>query len=403
MKILYYDCFSGISGDMNLGAMVDLGVDGDWLIGELNKLAIRDDFSVRFEKQQKMGITGTKVLIEETKHQHAHRHLKDIEAIIDDSTLNERVRTTAKGIFRRVADAEGKVHGTTADQVHFHEVGAIDSIVDIVGAAICFDFWNVERILASPVQVGSGFVRCAHGLMPVPAPATAQILQGIPIKTGLVEGEATTPTGAAILAYSVDAFVDQVELKVLGIGYGLGTKDFNIPNVLRITLADVKEFGTSAKEEGQYILEANLDDMNPEFLPFAEERLFEAGALDVFKTPIIMKKGRPGVKLSVLCRTVDRDAMRALLFEHTTTLGIRSYSVEKTMMERAVLQVDTPWGPVDVKMAYDQGLPVKYKPEYEHCAALARIHQLNINQIYAEIHKKMQHQLEGRHDSLGQI
>ncbi|QSX09120.1 nickel pincer cofactor biosynthesis protein LarC [Alkalibacter rhizosphaerae] len=391
MRIIYYDCFSGISGDMNLGAMVDLGMDGEYLVGELNKLSIRDSFHVWFEKQQKHGITGTKAHVDQLKHEHAHRHLLDIEEIIDDSTLNQRVRETAKGMFRLLAEAEGKVHGKTPEAIHFHEVGAVDSIVDIVGAAICFDYWNVDQVLASPVQVGGGFVQCAHGLMPVPAPATAALLEGIPIRSGLVDGETTTPTGAVILAYGADRFVDSLQMDVKGVGYGLGTKDFQIPNVLRVYLAEVEE---GVQEEAQLMIEANLDDMNPEYYSFVEERLFDAGALDVFKTPIIMKKGRPGVKLSVLCETSNKDIMTELIFTHTTTLGVRTYPVGKVMMERKMIQAETIWGRVDVKVGIYKGKPIKHKPEYEQCAAIAKENNLDLIRVYDEVNK----QLEGKYD-----
>lgn len=234
-------------------------------------------------------------------------------------------------------------------------------------------------------------MQCAHGLMPVPAPATAALLEGIPIRSGLVDGETTTPTGAVILAYGADRFVDSLQMDVKGVGYGLGTKDFQIPNVLRVYLAEVEE---GVQEEAQLMIEANLDDMNPEYYSFVEERLFDAGALDVFKTPIIMKKGRPGVKLSVLCETSNKDIMTELIFTHTTTLGVRTYPVGKVMMERKMIQAETIWGRVDVKVGIYKGKPIKHKPEYEQCAAIAKENNLDLIRVYDEVNK----QLEGKYD-----
>ncbi|SHE52102.1 TIGR00299 family protein [Alkalibacter saccharofermentans DSM 14828] len=238
MKILYYDCFCGISGDMNLGAMVDLGVDAEYLKSELNKLSIKDEFEIKFDKEIKNGITGTKAYVIMNKHDHAHRHLRHIDEIIDNSQLSEFVKAKSKDMFRVIAKAEGKVHGKSMEAVHFHEVGAIDSIVDIVGAAICFEALDVDRIYSSPVQLGGGFVNCAHGVIPVPAPATVEILKGVPVKTGLVDSETTTPTGAAILASNAETFVN-LDMKISKTGYGLGTKEFEIPNVLRVYLAEM--------------------------------------------------------------------------------------------------------------------------------------------------------------------
>lgn len=387
MRILYYDCFSGISGDMNLGAMVDLGVDAQWLIEELYKLPIRDSFQVSFEKQEKMGITGTKAHVKEIEHEHPHRHLKDVYQIIEDSSLSDSVKQRSKDMFLRIAQAEGAVHGTAPEMVHFHEVGAIDSIVDVVGAALCFDWWKVNKVFAGPVQVGGGFVRCAHGLMPVPAPATVELLKGIPIKSGAVDGETTTPTGAAILTHGVDEFVQSMTMDIVKVGYGLGTKDFSIPNVLRVYLAEVKEHPI---QDTQVMLEANLDDMNPEFYGYVEEKLFEGGALDVFKTQIIMKKSRPAVKLSVLCPVSKADELKKVLFLQTTTLGIRSYPVEKTMLDRKIFFVNTPWGPVDVKVGIFEGKPIKFKAEYDQCVAIARAHHVDLAKVYKEVYRTLE-------------
>lgn len=242
MKILYYDCFCGISGDMNLAALVDLGVPGEYLLQELSKINLNSEYEIRIEKSAKLGITGTRVdvILKDNNHNHEHHHrsLKDIEKIINSSNLSDKVKKLSLDMFMKVAEAEAKVHGKDLYEVHFHEVGAVDSIVDMVGAAICLDYLKVDRIIASPVQVGGGFVKCAHGLMPVPAPATAEILKNIPINTGIVQFETTTPTGAAILAANVHEFTPKVDFSIKKIGYGIGHRDLEIPNVLRVYLGE---------------------------------------------------------------------------------------------------------------------------------------------------------------------
>lgn len=393
MKILYYDCFSGISGDMNLGALVDLGLDGEYLLKELSRLQLDSEYEIKINKGLKKGINGTKVDVilrhkDHSHHEHAdqlghrHRNLKDIENIINGSSLNDRVKKLSLNMFRRVADAEAKVHGKSIYEVHFHEVGAIDSIVDMVGAAIALDYLKVDKIMASPVQVGGGFVKCAHGLIPVPAPATVELLKGIPIKSGLVPFETTTPTGAAILAANVEEFTDKMEFLIEKIGYGLGNRDLEIPNVLRVYLGKTE---CCEEIDQQYILETNIDDMNPEFYSYLEERLFKIGALDVFNTPIIMKKGRPAIKLSVLVnKTREKDVLE-VIFRETTSIGIRKSKVEKIMLNRKFSTVNTKYGDVTIKSSYYEGELVKYKAEYEDCKKIARENNLPIAQVYREV------------------
>ncbi|WP_069650831.1 nickel pincer cofactor biosynthesis protein LarC [Caloranaerobacter ferrireducens] len=423
MKILYYDCFSGISGDMNLGAMIDLGVDKEYLINELSKLNLDSEYEIRIRRENKKGIDGTKVdvilknkynhshdhLNEEAKHHyahkhdhfhdhhdhthsHAHRNLKDIEDIIYSSSLNENVKKLSIDMFRKIAQAEAKVHGKSLYEVHFHEVGAVDSIVDIVGAAICIDYLKVDKIMASHVQVGGGFVKCAHGLIPVPAPATVEILKGIPIKSGIVPFETTTPTGAAILAVNVDEFTDEMNFTIEKIGYGIGNRDLKIPNVLRVYIARENEEKKTEPNSHikQYILETNIDDMNPEIYSYIEEKLFDKGALDVFKTPIIMKKGRIAVKLSVLVREKDIKAIQEVIFKETTSIGIRKYEVEKIMLERDFSKISTIYGEVTVKNSYYKGEKIKSKPEYEDCRRLAEENNVPIGEIYREVYKRIE-------------
>jgi uncharacterized protein (TIGR00299 family) protein len=399
MKILYYDCFSGISGDMHLGALIDVGVDKDYLVHELSKLQLEDEYQICVEKGMKNGISGTKVDVILTHkhsdhHEHTHGHhghdshrtFKEIAQIINSSSLSDVVKKSSLAMFMKIAEAEAKVHGKSIDEVHFHEVGAIDAIVDMVGAAIALDYLKVDKIMASSVQLGGGFVKCAHGIIPVPAPATVEILKGVPVKSGIVSFETTTPTGAAILAANVEAFTDQTAFTTEKIGYGLGHRELEIPNVLRVYLGTIENV---EKVEEQFILETNIDDMNPELYSYVEEQLFEAGALDVFKTPIIMKKGRPAIKLSIL---IDKDKEKKILdviFKATTSIGIRKFKVEKTMLHREFLTVKTKYGDIHVKNAYYGGELIKYKAEYEDCKRIAIENNIPIAKVYSEVDKEL--------------
>lgn len=396
MKILYYNCFAGISGDMNLGALVDLGVDKDYLVNELKKVHLHG-YEIKFEKGLKNGISGTraKVTIEHTDHHHEdlehknhhhhHRSLSDIKKMIHESHLNNQVKELSIKIFELIGKAEAKIHNIPVENVHFHEIGAVDSIVDIVGAAVCIDYLKPDRIMSSTVELGGGFVHCAHGVFPVPAPATTEILQNIPVKTGAVAFETTTPTGAAILATCVNEFTDKTEFSIKKTGYGLGERDMEIPNVLRVYMAEsVKNTKT---EETATIIECNIDDMNPELYDYIFELLFKAGANDVYITPIIMKKSRPAVKLSVLCMERIVTSVEKILFEETSTLGLRKYRVDKVMLSRNIESLMTPYGEVRIKSAYLNEKVVRKKPEYEDCLKIAREQKLPLNQVYKMIEK----------------
>lgn len=409
MKVLYYDCFCGISGDMNLGALLDLGVDEAYLRQELFKLNLNDEYELQVKKDNKKGISGTRVdvVLKNTMHihkqdhhdhqkaqtglksdndhtHHDHRNLKDIENIIMNSSLSDRVKKLSLAIFMKVAEAEAKVHGKSLYEVHFHEVGAVDSIVDIVGASVCLDYLKVDKIIASSVQVGGGFVKCAHGTIPIPAPATVEILKNIPMKSGIVPFETTTPTGAAILAANVDEFTDHMDFSIEKIGYGIGHRELEIPNVLRIYLGSEDR---NDKREDQYILETNIDDMNPELYGYVEEKLFAQGALDVFKTAITMKKGRAATKLSVLVNGKQEESVLNVIFRETTSIGVRKYKVEKIMLPRDFIKISTQYGSVTVKNAYYQGEKVKYKPEYEDCKRIASEKNIPIARVYQEVYK----------------
>jgi len=424
MKILYYDCFSGISGDMNLGALLDLGIDKEYLIDELSKLNL-DGYEIKVSRGIRKGIEGTKVDVvlqehhqehihnldeaehahgheEDNHNHHEHRNLKDIKGIIEGSDLNSKIKELSMKVFMKVARAEAKVHGKPLYEIHFHEVGAVDSIVDIVGAAICLNYLNVDKIVSSSVELGGGFVKCAHGLIPVPAPATVEILKGIPVKFGAVPFETTTPTGAAILAANVDEFKDDNNFIVNKIGYGIGNRDTEIPNVLRVMLVEqankkvkhINKLDQVDKTEYdneiyEHIIECNIDDMNSELYEFIIDKLFYEGALDVYLTPIIMKKGRPSIKISVLCNDEKVEKIKEILFRETTTFGVRSFKVNKTKLQRKFMKVSTSHGEVTVKEAYYKGEKIKSKLEYEECKKIAQSKGIPISEVYKQLRNEI--------------
>lgn len=383
MKIISYDCFSGISGDMNLGAMIDLGIEQSYLINELNKLNLKG-WELKIEKDQRHGIRGTKVTVKQTRHEHAHRHLPDIEKIIDDSSLAPNVKDLSKKIFLIIATAEASVHGTSIEHVHFHEVGAIDSIVDVVGAAICFDALKVDGVHVSTVELGSGFVRCEHGKLPVPAPATVEIIKGIPTKKGGVDFEATTPTGAAILAALRTISAPELAIKIEKTAYGVGQKDHpDVPNLLRVFMGEVLQVAGSGHEALQ--IECNIDDMNPEFFDYISEKLFKAGASDVFLSNIIMKKGRPGIVLNTICENELADTVMNIIFCESTSLGIRTFPFKKDTLVRKFEKVQTSYGEMTVKRSFYQGKEVSCKPEYEECRRVAMEKGIPVKEIYNNV------------------
>jgi len=382
MKVLCYDCFSGISGDMNLGAMIDLGIDSKYLVTELNKLGL-DGWKLSVEEDQKHGIKGTKVTVHQTKHQHAHRHLSDIESIISNSNLDTDIKDMSRKIFMKVAEAESKVHGIPVDHVHFHEVGAIDSIIDIVGAAICFRKLSVDEVYVLPVELGGGYTDCEHGRLPVPAPATAEIIKGIPVTSGGADFEATTPTGAAIIAALGTHFSKLPPLKIIKTGYGSGQKNSDaLPNMLRVFLAE-----TEARDAGHnaVMLESNIDDMNPEFYEHIAERLFSEGASDVYLTSVIMKRGRPGTVLSVICESGYEEKLSGIIFSETTTLGIRKTNFVKETLSRLSETIETEYGKIRIKRSFLNGRQVSVKPEYEDCRKAAIEKNVPIKEVWLKI------------------
>jgi len=376
--IVYFDCYSGISGDMILGALADAGVAADALEREVAGLGL-GGYKLRFDRVERQGISGTQATVEMDRGvAQPHRHLSDIVAILDGSSLAPRVRERSKAVFQLLAEAESKVHGLPVEAVHFHEVGAIDALVDVVGAVAGLELLGATKVFASPLPTGGGSVETAHGLLPVPAPATMEILAraGAPIRPLEVEAELVTPTGAAILAAL--ASFQQPEMRLRGVGYGFGTRTLPWPNALRLWVGE--EVASGLPEADTFVIEANLDDMTPESLGFAMERLFAAGALDVFFTPIQMKKNRPAVMLSVIAPLgLERDLAAAVIRE-TTTLGVRIGRTARMVADRRIESLETPLGTIRVKVKSFDG-QVSCAPEYEDCAAIARERGIGILEV----------------------
>jgi uncharacterized protein (TIGR00299 family) protein len=378
MKIAYLDCASGISGDMTLGALVDAGVDLDAINAGIQTLGLPGVRLVASTVKKK-GFRATQITVEHEPEQ-KHRHLHHITAMIDSSSLTARQKELAHKIFRRLAEAEAKVHNSTIEKVHFHEVGAVDSICDIVGAAMGWDLLSVERIVCSPIPTGRGFVEIAHGRCSIPAPATAELLRGVPLAESNVECELTTPTGAAVVAAVVDAFGPLPSMTIEKIGCGAGQKDLEQQaNLLRLLVGTSNELRA---DEQLWVLETNLDDTSGELVGHAISRLWEAGALDVYTTAIQMKKNRPGVTLSVLCDGNRVAAIEEILFRETTTLGVRRWKVERRKLKREKHTVETPWGAVDGMLAWLDANTARFSPEYESCRKVAQKHNLPLKTVY---------------------
>ncbi len=383
MKLAYLDCLSGISGDMTLGALVDAGIDLAELNAAVESLGLPDCRLVA-RQVNKQGFRATQVTVEH-RPEHVHRHLAVILRMIDGGRLTDRQKELARRIFVRLAEAEAKVHGTSVEEVHFHEVGAADSIADVVGAAVGWDLLEVDRAVASAVPTGSGKVNIAHGVCSIPAPATAELLRGIPLAESSVPCELTTPTGAAILATLVDAFGPLPAMRIDRIGYGAGQRDLEEqPNVLRLVVGEAID---GPRGEEVWVLETNLDDISGELIGYCITRLWEAGALDVYTTPIQMKKNRPGVKLSVLCRAGETEAVEAVLFDETTTLGVRRWPVRRSVLARRTHRVQTEWGPVEGMLGGLGGGSPRFAPEFESCRRVAADYGVPLRVVYEAAQK----------------
>ncbi len=379
MKIAYFDCFAGASGDMTLAALIDAGVEVEELKGELGKLDL-PGYEIEVSKVKKHGITGTDVDVIVSDHVH-ERHLDDIEKLIDTSNLEEDIKLSSKKIFGRLAVAEANVHGTTPDKVHFHEVGGIDAIIDIVGSVIGLKLLGIEEIYTSSFPMSHGYVKSAHGIIPVPAPATMELIKGFPVYSIDIEGELLTPTGAAILTTLAKGAGMMPQMKLEGVGYGAGKKDFDIPNLLRIYVG-MKQ-NTEGITDTVVLLETNIDDMNPEIYDHLSSRLFEASALDVYLTPIQMKKNRPAILLSILTSPQNADRLREIIFKETTTLGIREQVMRRQCLSREWKTVETPYGEVRLKIAKLGDRIMTIAPEYEDCKRLSLEKGVPIKSVYA--------------------
>lgn len=369
MRLAYLDCASGISGDMTLGALVDAGVDLAAVQEGVDSLGL-PSCRLRVEQVKKAGFRATQLTVEH-EPEHKHRHLHHIEAMIAGSTLTERQRELARRIFLKLAQAEAKVHGSTIEKVHFHEVGAVDSIADIVGSAIALDLLGVERIECSPIPTGSGFVQIAHGRCSIPAPATAELLSGVPLAAFDCEGELTTPTGAAIVAALADRFGPLPAMTIQRIGYGAGQKDFQHPNLLRLIVGETADSAAAATGDVVTLLETNLDDATGESIGYCINRLWQAGALDVSTAAISMKKNRPGVLLAVQCHPLDAQRIAEIIFRETTTLGLRRSTIQRMTLPRRQITVETPHGSVAGIVATLPDGSERFSPEHDACANLA--------------------------------
>ena len=383
MKLAYFDCFSGISGDMTLGALVDAGLDPGHLRTELERLRV-PGWQLTAEKVWKNGMAATHVKVHVEDHQ-KHRSLTDILGILRDSQLAQSVRDWSMQMFQKLGAAEAQVHDVPLDKIHFHEVGAVDAIIDIVGTCVGFAALGIDKFACSPLNVGGGTAKMAHGILPVPAPATAALLQGKPTYSNGVQRELVTPTGAAIVATLCDSFGPQPPMTVASIGYGAGTADLEgQPNVLRIMVGEAAEKVVPGYDEEIAVIEANLDDMNPQIYGYVLEKALAAGALDVYTTPVQMKKNRPGTLLTILCNPQDTNTLMSLIFAETTTFGVRTYRAQRRTLPRESVSVSTPYGDVRIKLSRVNGRILHVAPEYDDCRKLAAERNVPLQRVIAE-------------------
>ena len=386
MKIAYFDCFSGAAGDMIVGACLDAGASEPRLREELARLNL-PEVDIKIEKVLKNGIIATTFVPEISQQdQPRHRHLPKIVEIIANAKLSPTVEKRATEVFQRLAQAEAKVHGTTVEKIHFHEVGAADAIMDIVGAAVALEALGIEQVFCSSPAVGAGTVKCEHGIMPVPTPATAELIKGIEIAPAPVEQELLTPTGAAILTTIAQRFGPAPAMRITDIGYGAGQRTFpDLPNVLRLLVGEMEGVATDGPNSDQIlVLEANLDDATGELIGHVTELLGQAGALDVTCTPITMKKNRPATMLSVLCKPEDEAALERILFTESTTLGIRKHACRRSTLPRRHQTVETPYGKIRVKVGFLSGAAVTAAAEFEDCRQAAQEHHVPVKLVMAE-------------------
>ena len=398
MKILYFDCFAGASGNMILGALVALGVDENALIEQIKLLDIAD-FSIVFTTKNKSGISAIHAEVK-VPTEKAHRHLHTIEKIINDTQLKDSVKKRAVKIFTNLARAEAKIHGIDVNKVHFHEVGAMDAIVDVVGACIGFEMLGIESFACSKIHVGSGFTQIAHGKYPIPPPAVAELLTNVPIYSTEIEGELITPTGAAIISTVCREFGRIPEMTVEKSAYGAGTREYkDFPNALRLIMGEtenqlrITNYELQTETGNLILLETNIDDLSPQIFGYVMERSFELGALDCWFTPIQMKKNRPATMVSILCEIEKREVLTELLYKETSTLGVRISQIERNYLPRETAKIETVFGSVDVKTAKYNGAIVNAKPEYDQLREIALKSNKSLREVEREITVEMEKQI----------
>jgi pyridinium-3,5-bisthiocarboxylic acid mononucleotide nickel chelatase len=383
LTVLYFDCFSGAAGDMILGSLIDAGVPLDEVRRALGSLAIDPDV-VWTDRVVRAGITATKFRVkgeDDGEHHHAHRHLKAVYKLIDGSALSDSGKSRAKALFERLGAAEAAIHGTTMEKVHLHEVGALDSVIDIVGCVFALEWLGVDDIVSSPLNVGSGTIKVAHGLYPVPAPATTRLLQGVPIYAGPQQTELVTPTGALLVSSYATSYGPLPAMRLQRVGYGAGTRDFGeTPNVLRVLIG---EADNAAALTTVVVIECEIDDMNPQIFGVLMDRLLAEGALDVFYTAVQMKKNRPGTLLTIIAPPDRREPLTSIVFGETTSIGVRFREMARECLEREAVTVDTPLGPVRVKVARRNGHVLNASPEFDDCARLARDRGVPLKDVQA--------------------
>ena len=384
MTVAYIDCIAGVSGDMLLGALLDAGVAEAELRARLDDLRL-PGFALSVRRVQKAGIGALKVDVQVTDHA-SERHVPAIVELVERSAVADGIRRRAAAIFRRLGAVEAAIHGTTADRVHLHELGGIDTIVDVVGVLIGFELLGVDKVVCSPLPLARGFVDAAHGRLPLPAPATLALLEGVPVTGAEVTGELVTPTGAALVTALAAEFGPLPAMELSATGYGAGSADRSIPNVVRLLVGRPASSGgvpdDEVPAERLFMIETNIDDMNPEWYDYASAALFDAGALEVFTQPAAMKKNRPATLLSVLCRPDQRAALRRILFRETTTIGVREYPVQRYALERAAATVKTGYGTIRVKLVHGAGIERRWTPEYDDCRRAAEACGAALPEVY---------------------
>ena len=396
MKIAYFDCFSGISGDMTVGALLDAGLKIETLEKELKKLGL-SGYQLEVNKVVKKGISATQFKVK-IKEEGVERSFKDILTILEESKLDEEIKKETKKIFFNIAQAESKIHRKDIDKIHFHEIGGLDSIIDITSAVIGIKTLGIEEIHSSALPVGKGFVKCAHGVIPVPAPATLELLKNIPTYSGGIESEMITPTGAAIISTLAKSFGERPLMKIERIGYGAGEKEFTIPNLLRVSIGEKILKDENLKDgyvsDEAVLIETNIDDMNPEFYDYIIDQLFSQGALDVFLTPIQMKKNRPAHMFSIIVYEQNLKEILEVLFSESTTLGVRIREIKRLRLAQQNFIAETKYGKIRVKVGIFKGEIKNIAPEYEDCKKMAKQHQVHLKEVYEEVKKVSYNKLD---------